>query len=129
MRPMHLLATLLLTQINPAFQDSGSISGRILNMNGEAAANVRVTVVQVPDGPAPSAGVTLVSLTLTGADGRYRLDNVPAGRYYIAVGRVERPTYFPGVGRLEDATAVALRTGERGSGGAAEALSRPPIGA
>jgi hypothetical protein len=70
--------------------------------------------ITLSDGdPEPRRGTTLVSITLTDAAGRYRLDNVPAGRYHLVVGRVEYPTYYPGVAALKDAGVVAVGDGAR----------------
>jgi formylglycine-generating enzyme required for sulfatase activity len=122
-----LFGVLLLAQVNPAFQGSGSISGRILSMNGEPAANARVTVVQVPDTPGQLAGGALMSITLTNSDGRYRLENIPVGRYYLAVGRVETPTYFPGTAAMAGATAITVRTGENLAGFDFRMVVPPPL--
>ena len=50
----------------------------------------------------------MVSLTQTDSSGRYRLENVPAGRYYIAAGRVDLPTYYPGTLDMAKGTAVSI---------------------
>jgi hypothetical protein len=39
---------------------------------------------------------TMLSVTETDANGRYRLTNIPAGKYFIAAGRLDQLTYFPG---------------------------------
>jgi Spy/CpxP family protein refolding chaperone len=50
----------------------------------------------------------MVSLTQTDSTGRYRLDAIPAGRYYIAAGRVDLPTYYPGTLEVGRGTAVSI---------------------
>jgi formylglycine-generating enzyme required for sulfatase activity len=127
MRTIQLVATLLLMQANPAFQGSGSVSGRILSLTGEPALNVRVSVAQVPDSPAQPTGTALMSITLTDNEGRYRLENIPAGLYYIAVGRIETPTYFPGVAAIANATPVNVRTGENLTGFDLQMVVPPPL--
>src|SRR5688500_9055113 len=106
-----LALTTLLAQVAAA--GTGNVSGRISAMDGEPAINTRVAAVLVPEDSALLAGTSLVSITLTDAAGRYRLENVPAGRYYIAVGRVEYPTYYPGVAAVKDAGVVTVRDGDR----------------
>jgi hypothetical protein len=36
----------------------------------------------------------MVTLAATDESGRYRLENIPPGRYYISAGRVDFPTYY-----------------------------------
>lgn len=63
----------------------------------------------VPEpGVSPSTASTLVNVVLTDANGRFRLKNVPPGRYYILAGLVDQPTYYPGVSALSGATAVSV---------------------
>jgi hypothetical protein len=65
--------------------------------------------------PAPGTAVTepatLERLTTTDADGRFRLETVRPGRYFITAGFVDTPTYFPGVLRPADARAVVVTAG------------------
>ena len=52
----------------------------------------------------------------TDAQGRYLLDGIPQGRYYIAAGRVDQPTYYPGVREMGPATIVSVMPGITVSG-------------
>ena len=93
----------------------GAVSGQIQTREGFPAVAVRVSAIPAPppfikesDGqnywstPAPAA------TALTGADGRYRLPNVPPGRYYIVAGMLGQATYYGGATVPEKATVVTL---------------------
>jgi Spy/CpxP family protein refolding chaperone len=50
----------------------------------------------------------MASLTTTDNLGRYRLEGVPPGRYYVAAGRVDLPTFYPGTLDMNLGTAVSI---------------------
>jgi hypothetical protein len=50
------------------------------------------------------------SLAQTDASGGYRLE-IPAGRYYIAVGSVNAPTYYPDTASIASAKAISIAAG------------------
>jgi len=85
----------LLAQVLPAAPQSvGTVSGTVRTANGAPASGVRVAAMRADAiGDALRA---MVSLTQTDSTGRYRLEDIPPGQYYIAAGRVDLPTYFPG---------------------------------
>ena len=88
---------LILTQALILPVETGVISGKLNTGTGASAVGVRVAVMVAPD-PAmrEQPDNALVSITETGKDGRYVLDNIPPGRYYITAGRIDSPTYYPG---------------------------------
>ena len=91
-----LVPTALQAQVVP-----GSVTGQLLQKEGLTIAAVRISAMAVPEANvAVSATSTLVSLTVTDNAGRYRLDNVPPGRYYIIAGLLDSPTYYPGVSTM-----------------------------
>jgi hypothetical protein len=90
----------------PTPLQSGSVTGIIRTAGGAPAAGIRVTAMRAD--AMDDALRAMVSLTQTDSTGRYRLDNVPAGRYYIAAGRVDLPTYYPGTLALTQGTAVSI---------------------
>src|SRR5678816_636821 len=47
----------------------------------------------------------------TDSQGRYKLENVLPGRYYITAGFVDLPTYYPGVSAVSGATVVNVLSG------------------
>jgi hypothetical protein len=110
---MKLLITLFLAMSAAALQlgaqvgaqlGEGVVTGQILKIDGAPAAGIRVMAMEVG-----GVGVSsFASLAETDKDGRYRLDRLPPGRYYILSGLVETPTYYPGVLNRMDATVVSI---------------------
>jgi hypothetical protein len=91
-----ILLALFLAQVpNPA--SSGSVQGKVLNIDGAPAVGVRVAAVPVPDGSAAAAAPVLSSIAQTDSQGNYTLLNIKPGPYYVMAGLVDRPTYYPGV--------------------------------
>jgi len=54
----------------------------------------------------------MAGITETDAQGRFTLENIPAGRYVIAAGRLDLQTYYPGTQVLADATVLTIARGE-----------------
>lgn len=94
-----LLAALLLVL---GQTQTGVLTGRVLSVEGTPMAGVRVVAVE--EGGNAS---TMESLSQTDSNGRYRLENLRPGRYYIAVGALGDLSYYPGTGALADAKAIA----------------------
>jgi len=46
----------------------------------------------------------------TDESGRYRIDNLPPGDYFLAAGRVNLPTYFPGTLEVTRGTGITVRS-------------------
>jgi hypothetical protein len=86
----------------------GSISGRI-TLDGSPLSGERVAVLAVS--PTSTQGSTLMSLGQTDRDGRYRLEDIPPGRYYIVTGPLEAPVYYPGVRTKTEAVIVTVVAG------------------
>jgi len=85
---------------------SGSISGTVTAKDGKAAANVAVKVIKAPEaaqGDAKDAGgdkkhesrkekkLNTVANGTTDADGKFKLDNIPAGEYLVEAGGKGEP--------------------------------------
>ena|SRR5688572_1660963 len=93
MLPHLFLASLLIIQVRGGLQPgTGIVSGAIRVSGGGPASGVRVGAVPVDDVGATS----MVSVAETDAAGRFRLTNIPEGRYFIVAGRIATPTYYPG---------------------------------
>lgn len=94
--------------------ENGIVTGQLLNPNGAPAPSVRVMATALPE--TGVQGGTMVSLTETDSNGRYRLENIPPGRYYIQAGLVDNPNYYPGVATASGATSVQVTAGATVSG-------------
>ena len=117
-----LISLLFLLQGTPAA--SGVLAGRLRAIDGSPAVGVRVAAVAVPPAsqtqepglvplqyvPPPAA---LVRVALTDNLGRYRLESVPPGRYYILAGLVDAPSYYPASKNIAAATVVTVAPGSK----------------
>src|SRR3954463_13643769 len=83
---------------------TGIITGSIQLEGGGPAAGVRVAVIPVDD----TTGANLTSLAETDSAGRFRLIDIPQGRYLVIAGRLSNPTFFPGGGERTKATAIVI---------------------
>jgi hypothetical protein len=92
--------------VPPTPAQTGSVTGIVRTTLGAPAANVRVTALR--EEATDNALRAMASLTQTDSSGRYRLDNVPPGRYYIAAGRVDLPTYYPGTLDVTRGTTISI---------------------
>lgn len=101
-------------QRGPRISETGTISGRIVTREGKPARGVRVAALDARAGdPAtnPTAILSVLSLGETDAEGRYRLEDVPAGSYFVSAGLFDAATFFPGVSEQTQARVVTLETG------------------
>jgi len=100
-----LLAAMLVVQ-GPAKLEPGTgiVTGTLKTTDGKPAVGVRVGAVDVDD---PSAS-SLLSVAETDSAGRYRLVNIPAGRYYIVAGRLKDLHFFPGGSDSSNATQIEV---------------------
>ena len=106
----HLLLTVLLAVQVSALGQTGTIQGRVLSADGTPAAGLRIAAQAVhDDSSANRSPNVMAAIAQTDSAGRYRLDAVPAGRYYITAGLVDFPTYYPGVVEMGEAKAVAVK--------------------
>ena len=78
------------------------IAGQLKTIDGAPAADVRVSALQAPPANVrPEDGIQYylapppVRTVLTDKDGRYRLTNLPPGRYFVAAGIPGQDTYYP----------------------------------
>src|SRR4030095_445364 len=107
MKKLLLIAVLLAPAGAAAQIPTGTVSGELRNRQGQPAAGVRVSAMAVPEAGVPAnSGTALVSIGTTDNQGRYKLENILPGRYYITAGFVDSPTYYPGVAAMSGATVV-----------------------
>jgi hypothetical protein len=86
--------------------------------DGSPVAAVRVAAVPAPppnirptDGQNYYATQNPARIALTDNDGRYRLANVPPGRYFIVAGMVGQATFYPATTDIDAATVVTVTAG------------------
>jgi hypothetical protein len=94
----------------------GTVAGRVVFTNGSPGAGIRVGLWALPeteDQGVPSVQVVGIE---TDTRGRYQLEDIPPGRYYIAAGRIDSLTYFPGVTVPSRATIVTVNQGSTMNG-------------
>jgi hypothetical protein len=80
--------------------------------------NVRVVVIAVPEGnTTPDESPNYFDLaapldrTLTDNEGRYRLQEIAPGRYYLLAGAAPEGTYYPDTGNIRGATKLTIEPG------------------
>jgi hypothetical protein len=100
-----VLGLALLVQNNAA---SGTIAGRVFGTDGKPAGNIRVAIQPEtrPDGVKQGR-----VLTQTDSSGTYRLTGLTPGRYYVMIGAVTNPLYYPGTASREEARLVSVSAG------------------
>jgi hypothetical protein len=111
-----LIITALLQGIPIAPQAAGTVSGVVKDAEGKPAAGVRVSAMTRQDPTQESGAVVLASIAETDQDGRYTIENIPPGQYYIVAGSIDRPTYYPGTQDRAGAKSIQITPGSRISG-------------
>src|ERR1041384_7778326 len=100
-----LLAATLFMQRPGALQPgTGIVTGTLKVQGGASAEGIRVGAIAIDDPTASS----FLSVAATAAAGRFRLTNVPAGRYYIVAGRFDSLQYFPNGNSPSQATQIEV---------------------
>src|SRR5688572_23784133 len=94
-----LLATFLVIQglANSIQAPTGVITGTLRLSNGDPAVYVRVAAMRAPEAGAADTTAdagALFSQTQTDEAGRYRLEGIPPGQYFVVAGRLNDPTFF-----------------------------------
>jgi hypothetical protein len=107
----------LALQAAPAVR-TGTVTGQLQTREGAPASAVRIFALGAPPpGVRPEDGTQYytvpppASTTITDDQGRYRLTNVPPGRYYIVAGALGQATYHPGVDDSNRATVIQVTPG------------------
>jgi hypothetical protein len=91
---------------------NGTIVGVLRDSSGSLAAGVRVSAMVRPDEVKDLLAASAYgALAETDNLGRFRLENVPPGRYYIVAGRVDAPTYYPGTVQQSEGKVVQITPG------------------
>jgi hypothetical protein len=108
MKPAVFLV--LLVSLSAFSQGRGVVSGQIRLPDGTPAAGVRVSAMAVPRDRQNDA-TRLENMVETDSEGRYQLNNVTPGRYYIVAGALAFPTYHPGTATINGATILTIEPG------------------
>jgi hypothetical protein len=92
---------------------AGSISGVLRDDAGKPAPGIRVAAVARPDSLEEFAGgaAAMSSIAETDQQGRFTLENVPPGRYFVAAGVLSFPTYYPGTQAMAEGKTVLVTAG------------------
>ena len=115
-----LLALILMFQAAPAGQTAqpGVVTGQLRTVDGNPAIGIWIGAMPLPtgtavpaDGPQYYSPTVTASETLTDNQGRYRLTNIPPGRYYIMAGVVGDATYYPAAANATTATVLTVGPG------------------
>ena len=104
---LALVLLLLVQEPGGSPSDLGVVTGRVLNVDGKPASGVRVAAMTFANPGIANEG-SLLAFTATDTAGRYLLEKVPPGRYYIIAGLLDAPSYFPGTATQSDATVVEV---------------------
>jgi hypothetical protein len=115
---LFFLSLLLLVQGTPLLPaETGTVDGELKNADGKPVARVRVAAMARPESLSDIAQVSVFGgLTETDELGRFRLESLRPGLYYIVAGRVDLPTYYPGTTDIRDGELVAVSQGKIVSG-------------
>ncbi len=110
-----VLALLLQAAASPPATPRYVIAGRVQTSAGAPAAAVRIAALPAPrenirvaEGQNYYATQQPLSVTVTDSNGRYRLTNLPAGRYLIIAGLVGNGTFLPATTDIDSARAIAV---------------------
>ena len=94
----------------------GTVTGRLLSSKGTPEVSVRVAAIPAAEATNKTGTAALVGISLTDSEGRYRLENLPPGRYYIFAGLIDLPSYYPNATTIDRATAIDVDEGTTLSG-------------
>jgi len=104
-----LVLALLSQRSEPIKLTGGMVSGTLRTSDGAPMSEVRVAVIPA-DGT--DAGSILQGIAQTEKDGKYRIENIPPGRYHVMTGRIDVPLYHPGVEDIRLATTIIVKDGD-----------------
>ncbi|HET9943064.1 MAG TPA: carboxypeptidase-like regulatory domain-containing protein [Terriglobia bacterium] len=106
------IAVMVVQGVPLAPNQGGTVTGLLRTTTGTPAAGVRVSALAKPDEIKDlSQASSLAGIAETDAAGRFRLENIPPGRYYIVAGRIDLPTYYPGVVDANEGVVILVTPG------------------
>jgi hypothetical protein len=74
---------------------AGVVTGRLVSVEGKPAVGIRVAAVAVSSSNSVHSDAAIMVLAQADNGGRYRLEGVPPGSYYIMAGHLDSPSYYP----------------------------------
>lgn len=93
-------------------QQAGTVSGMLKDAEGRPLPSIRMAAIaRVPTLDEAVTSAAMSSLAETDEQGRYTLEAIPPGRYFIAAGRLDAPTYYPGTTDMATAREVLVTAG------------------
>jgi hypothetical protein len=93
-------------------QQAGTILGVLKDRDGNPLPGVRMAAIAPPESLIDAlTSASMSSIAETDEAGRYKLENIPPGKYYIAAGRLDLQTYYPGTPDITAAKEVAVTAG------------------
>jgi hypothetical protein len=102
------ISVLLLLQGVPAVAQAGTVSGVLKTPDGNAISAARVSVIPAAEATKSLGNTAIANIGVTDNEGRFTVGGIPPGLYYIAAGRIDSPTYYPGTQDLKSATLVPV---------------------
>ena len=91
---------------------TGTVTGSLRTIAGVPAAGVRVSALTRPENVTDLIeSSSLAGIAETDVSGRFRLENIPPGRYYIVAGRIDVPTFYPGVVNANEGMVILVTAG------------------
>ena len=110
---MGALLILLIQGLSLAQTRTGALTGRVLSMEGAPVAEIRVAAIDVSEATDGRllARASIMSIAQTDSAGRYRLENIVPGAYYIVADPFESPSYYPGAPALSGGAVITIAAG------------------
>jgi len=105
--PRFILSLVVLTtaQLQPQFTPA-VLSGRLTTPQGDPLAGMRIIALSTA-----YPRLDIFSQAETESNGRFRLENVPPGEYFIVADPFNSPSYFPGTGNRDNSRRVEVTAG------------------
>ena len=110
-----LLLILGLLSAVPPVQTTGTVSGQVLWADGAPSAGTRVSAIAIWETPgwkdASVIGEKVAAGAVTDDAGRYRIENLPPGRYHIVPGPVFLPRIYSDIAATDSTHLVTIAAG------------------
>ena len=101
-----MLTMLLLPKALSSQTTTGAVLGRITSSDGTAMKGVRVVALETS-----YPRMNIASQAETDSEGRFVLDEIDPGDYFVIADPFDRPSFYPGVGNRDDAKRVTIAAG------------------